>query len=102
MDTVLKSIKTILGNNFKNEIVKFILIGSRTRDIKMDNSDYDIIIVTNSFVDSYDFIKHATRYVSQISFENNSKIEIYPIKKQNLNNSSSQFINNVILNGIEF
>lgn len=102
MDTVLNSIKTILKENFKDEILKFILIGSRTSDTQKENSDYDIIIVTRNVVDSYNFIKNATQYISQISFDSKSNIEIYPVKENNLNNTSSQFINNVILNGIEF
>lgn len=102
MDTVLNSIKTILRENFKGEILKFILIGSRTSSTQKDNSDYDIIIVTRNVVDSYDFVKNASRFISKISFENKSNIEIYPVKEKNLNNTSSQFINNVILNGIEF
>ena len=102
MDTVLNSIKTILNQNFKGKILKYILIGSRMSNTQKDNSDFDIIIVTDDSVDVYDLVKKMTRYISQVSFDFKANIEIYPIKELNLKNGSSQFINNVLTKGIEF
>lgn len=102
MTTVLKSIKAELSDRFKNQIIKFILVGSRMSNTQKDSSDFDIVVVTENSTDSYELIKKIVPYVSAISFQSKSLIGIYPIKEKHLKNSGSQFIYNVITKGVEF
>ena len=102
MEMVLKAIKDALENDFKGQILKYILIGSRISNSQKDNSDFDIIVVTNDLNDAYLLIKKLIEYISPISVKFGCNIGLYPIKEMNFKKSSSQFINNVIKKGIEF
>ncbi len=48
---ILEKIKTLLVNNYGNIINKIILFGSRTDGTAREYSDYDILIIVNSFID---------------------------------------------------
>lgn len=99
---ILDAFKNSLSSDIKEKILKLILIGSRLKNEKKDNSDYDIIAVIDNLIDSYDFIIEISPFVSTFSFQNKLVIGIYPIKEDVLKKQHSQFINNIIFKGIEF
>lgn len=102
MEGILKYIKNELSENLAGDIFKFILIGSRISNNYRNEVDFDIIIIVEDNCDTYELIKKMSLYVYIISIHFKASIGIYPIRNEDFKKGKSQFIDNVIINGIEF
>lgn len=102
MEGILKSIKNEFSKNFSEEVFKFILIGSRISNNYRNDMDFDIIVIVQDNCDTYELIKKMSSYIYMFSIHFKASIGIYPIRNEDLKKGKSQFIDNVITNGIEF
>lgn len=102
MEGILKSIKNEFSENFFDEVFKFVLIGSRISNNYRNDVDFDIIVIVENNCDTYELIKKMSSYIYIISINFKASIGIYPIRNEDFKKGKSQFIDNVIINGIEF
>lgn len=80
---------------------KFLIIGSN-KDAIAYNTDIDIILIINDDVDSVELIRNISSSIKQLIIKYGYYISTYPIKEKYYKKKNTQFIRNIINNGIEF
>jgi predicted nucleotidyltransferase len=85
--TILKQVKTMLEDSFKNEIKHIVLFGSRAEGKAKEYSDYDILIILKT--DEYDwkFKYKIMELIYNIELENDIIIDIHILSDYELNNT---------------
>ena len=103
----MKSKLTIIQQEIKQILllycspIKFISIGSNKNEITFD-TDIDIVIIVDNNIETYRLLKLISPAITEIIKRHNILIGIYPIHLKEYEQNSTQFICNIIKNGIEF
>jgi len=93
---ILKGLKQSLKHHFRDKVKDVILFGSREAETSREDSDYDILIVTNHDYD-WQFVDKISNIVYDIELKYDIIIDDFIISTKELNNSlrgaQSVFVN---------
>lgn len=99
LKSILHDIKNCILKYYKP--LNFIIIGSNKNNI-IKNTDIDIITIVEDNVDLELFIQTIAPSIKKFILKYNFYISVYPILNKNYIRKNTQFICNIVNNGIEF
>lgn len=81
--------------------LKFIIIGSNKNGI-ISNTDIDIVIIIKDNIDSFFLSKEIASSIRDLIVRHNFFISVFPVNEKYYTLQNTQFISNVIKQGVEF
>ena len=94
LDQILKSIKDILSENYRDKLDNILLFGSYARNSQRNESDIDIAVVLDGEFDKYEEVEKMVDLTNDISLKYDVMISILPMtNKEYLNGNYSIFKN---------
>jgi len=99
---IMKELKSGLLGLYRQRLKGLLLFGSYARGEEAVDSDLDVGLILDEFVDIGKEIENTGEVVSKLSLQNNMVISLHPFREKDLANKKTPFILNIKKEGVRF